>query len=60
MYRIGPIHTQNSTKLSHFLKDEELADEDTSEKLGKKNEEDKIIRREIRRVYDRPLRLGLL
>jgi len=35
-------HTQNASKMEHFLKDEELADEETSEKLGKKNEDEEV------------------
>jgi len=35
-------HNQNSAKLEHFLKDEELADDETAEKLGKKKEEEEI------------------
>lgn len=32
-------YTQNSSKLEHILKDEEVADDEEAEKLGKKNEE---------------------
>jgi len=35
-------HTQNSAKLEQFLKDEELATEEESEKLGKKNDEEEV------------------